>query len=258
MDFPREKLLEKYVQIYDQWIAPYEPDFEVAGGTTRYVRFNDAWRELNPFEKLLIPRLTNSKNTFPKAPSKKLAKNANPDNYITLKYDSDGNLKVALQGEGSAHELAFVYVSKQLTIGYSLESGPDGAMTHDLYNFEWYEYDDADRLISADIFRGSGSATDDVIINSEYYEYDGDILAHAWQFKEFQKYPMQITVNMVRQIMPDRIFCPDQFEYTFQRVEDGLDYTCNHYYRKSQTRTHTDHISQKTLSHLADNGIRLF
>ena len=49
MDFPREKLLKKYIDIYEEYIARYEPDIEVMNGTTKYVRFNDAWRELNPF-----------------------------------------------------------------------------------------------------------------------------------------------------------------------------------------------------------------
>ena len=48
MDFPKEELLEKYVNIYEEYIADYVPDFEVKDGTTRYVRFNDAWRGLNP------------------------------------------------------------------------------------------------------------------------------------------------------------------------------------------------------------------
>ena len=257
MDFPREELLEKYVSIYRQFIASYEPDFEVAGGTIRYVRFNDAWQGLNPYNKFLIPKLTNRKNTFPKVPSKKLTKNANPDNYVTLKYDGEGTMKVAHLGEHSSNELAFVYFSKQLTIGYWIDPERDGTTTYRLFNFEWYEYDDAGRLISAEEFQGSGSAKDDVIINSEYYEYDGDILSHAWYFSKFQKYPMQMTVNLVRQMMPDRIFNPDQFEYTFKPGADGLDFTCNHYYRKSQTITNQGHVSEETLSHLAENGILL-
>nr|MCR5282036.1 hypothetical protein [Lachnospiraceae bacterium] len=100
MEFLRDELLEKYVSIYDQWIAPYEPDFEVEGGTIRYVRFNDAWRGLNPYNKMLIPRLVHKKATFPKKPSAKLAKNADPANYVTLKYDGEGTLKVA--GLGAA------------------------------------------------------------------------------------------------------------------------------------------------------------
>ena len=257
LDFPREELLDKYVRIYEQWIAPYEPDFEVAGGMTRYVKFNDAWRGLDPYDKLLISRLTHGKNTFPKKPAAKLTKNADPANYVTLKYDSEGNLKVAHQGDQRSNELAFVYVSRQLTIGYWIDSTKDGAASYSLYNFEWYEFDDAGRIISAEEFRGSGSPTDDVIINCEYYEYDGDVLSHAWQFKEFQKYPMQMTVNLVRQMMPDRIFNPDQFEYIFQRAADGLDYTCHHYYRKSQTITRQGHVAKETLSHLAENGICL-
>lgn len=257
MEFQREELLKKYVNVYEQWIAPYKPDFEVAGGTTRYVKFNDAWRGLNPFNKLLISRITHPKDTFPKAPTAKLAKNANPDNYVTLKYDGEGNLKVAYLGRPGKYEMAFVYVSKQLTIGYSIETALDGTISSELFNFEWYEYDDAGRLISAEEFRGSGSEADDVIINSEYYEYHGDVLSRAWQFKDFQKYPMQMTVNLISQMMPDRIYNPDQFEYTFQRVADGLDYTINHYYRKSQTLTYKDHVSEKTLSHLAENGFHL-
>ena len=257
MDFPREKLLEKYVQIYEKQIADYEPDFEVAGGTTRYLKFNEAIRELDPFEKSLISRLMNKKNTFPKKTSLKLPKNANPNDYFILRYDSDGILKTARLGKSGENEIAFVYVSKQLTIGYSLEADANGKMTSSLYNFEWYEYDDKDRLISSEIFRGSGSAKDDVIIDSEYYEYDGDVLSHVWYFKEFQKYPIQMTLNLVKQMMPDRIFYPEQFEYTFKRVEDGLDYTRNHYFRKSQTITDTGHVSEEILLNLADNGLRL-
>ena len=257
MEFPREELLEKYVRIYEQYIAPYEPDFEVAGGTTKYIRFNDAWLGLNPFDKCLISRLTNPKNTFPKTPSAKLKGNANPDNYVMLRYDKEGNLKMAYFERDGVMDMAFVYVSKQLTIGYSLEAAPGGGLTHSLYNFEWYEYDDAGRLISEETFRGCGSPKDDVIINSEYYEYDGDVLCRAWQFKDFEKYPMHSTASFVMSVMPDRLFNPDKFLYTFQRVADGLDYTCNHYYRKSQTLTHEDHVAEKTLSHLAENGIRL-
>lgn len=257
MDFPREELLEKYVHIYNQRIAPYAPDFTAEGWIIRYVRFNDAWRGLNPYSKLLIPRLTNKKDNFPKKPAVKLAKNANPDNYVTLKFDSEGNLKLAQIGEPGRNELAFVYVSKQLTIGYWIDSDWNGGISHRLFGFEWYEYDDAGRLISAEEFRGSGSPTDDVVINCEYYEYDGGILSHAWQFRDFQKYPMQLTANLVRQMMPDRIFNPDRLEYSFQRVEDGMEYTCNHYYRKTQTLTNKDHVTEEKLSHLAENGIRL-
>ncbi|MCR5542631.1 MAG: hypothetical protein K6F55_00655 [Eubacterium sp.] len=257
MDFPKEELLEKYVSIYEEYIAEYVPDFEVKDGASRYVRFNDAWRELNPFEKLLIPRLLNRKNTFPKKTSKKLPKNANPENYVILKYDCDGNLKVARIGENGVSDMAFVYVSKQLTIGYSLDYTSDGGIIHSLYNFEWYEYDDTDRLISAEIFRGCGSPKDDVVINSEYYEYDGDVLSHAWCFQDYQKYLNQMTLNMVSQLMPDRIFNPNQIEYTFERVPDGLEYTSNHYYRRSQTLTDKGHVSEDTLSHLAENGLRL-
>lgn len=226
MEFPKEELLEKYVRIYEQLIAPYEPDFEVAGGTTRYVKFNDAWRGLNPFSKLMISRLTHPKDVFPKEPSAKLAKNADPSNYVNLKYDSDGNLKVARVGEGSANEVAFVYVSNQLTIGYGVDSSSGSVGSYELFNFEWYEY-------------------------------DGDVLSRAWLFKEFQKYPIQLTMNLVRQMMPDRIFCPDKYEYVFRRAEDGLDYVLNHYYRKSQTITYEGHVSEKKLAHLAEQGFRL-
>ena len=257
MDFPREELLEKYVRIYDQRIAPYEPDFAAEVGMVRYVRFNDAWRGLNPYSKLLLPRLTHRKDNFPKKPAAKLAKNADPANYVTLKYDSEGNLKTAQLGTPGSNALAFVYVSKQLTIGYWIDPDRDGAVSHRLFGFEWYEHDDAGRLISAEEFRGNGSSAGDVTINCEYYEYDGDILSHAWQFRDFQKYPMQLTVDLVRQMMPDRIFNPDCFEYTFSRVEDGLAYTCNHYYRKTQTITNKDHVTEEKLSHLAENGIRV-
>ena len=255
MEFPREKLLNKYISIYEKWIAPYKPDFEVAGGTTRYVKFNDAWYGLNPYNKFLITRLINEKNNFPKKPAAKIPKNADPANYVTLKYDADGTLRAAcFQEDTYGKGMAFVYVSKQLTIGYKIKSTEDGITTYELFNFECYEYDDKERMISAEEFQGSGSAADDVKINCEYYEYDSGVLSHAWQFKEYQKYPMQITVDLVRKMMPDRIFNPDHIEYCFQRVSDGLSYTCNHYFRKSQTITRTGHVSEEKLSHLAENG----
>ncbi|MBQ3905842.1 MAG: hypothetical protein II743_03660 [Lachnospiraceae bacterium] len=257
MEFPKEELLEKYVRIYEQYIAPNKPDFEVAGGTTRYVRFNDAWVGLNPYDKCLISRLTNRKNTFPKKSSEKLKSNADPNNYIRLRYDSEGNLKMAYFEENGDMKLAYVYFSKQLTVCYTFDTTLNGDVTYELHDFEWYEYDDAGRLISEERFRGSGSPNDDVIIDSEYYEYDGDILSHAWQFTEFEKYPMELTRNLVMSWFPDRIICPQKFEFIFERVADGLDYTRNHYFRKSQTMTYKDHISEETLTHLAENGIRL-
>jgi hypothetical protein len=75
--------------------------------------------------------------------------------------------------------------------------------------------------------------------------------------EEFQKYPNQMTKNMVSQLMPDRIFNPNQIEYIFERVSDGLDYTSNYYYRESQTITDKGHVSEEMLSHMAENGIRL-
>lgn len=252
MDFPCEELLKKYVRIYEQSVAPYKPDFEMVGGTTRYIKFNDAWRGLNPYNKFLISRLENRKNTFPKKPSNKISPKANPDNYVILKYDSDGNLKMAYVAN-----IVFVYVSKQLTIGYSIDSDLDSTVKYDHFNFEWYEYDDDGRLLSTEEFRGYGTPKDDVIINCEYYEYDEGVLSHAWSFKEFQRYPFEMTINMVKQLMPDRIFNPDKYEYSFKRVADGLDYTSKHYYRVSQTLTDEGHVSEEMLSNLGENGIRL-
>lgn len=252
MDFPREELLEKYIYLYEQYVAPYEPDFEAAGGTTRYIKFNDDWYGLNPYNKFLITRLENRKNIFPKKTLDKISPKANPDNYVTLKYDSDGNLKMAFVAT-----MVFVYVSKQLTIGYFIDPASDGPVKYDHYNFEWNEYDDEGRLVSTEEFRGYGTPNDDVIINCEYYEYDGNVLSHAWCFKDFQRFPIEATINMVRQLMPDRIFNPDKYEYSFKRVEDGLDYTCNRYYRLSQTLTDEGHVSEEKLSNLAENGIHL-
>ena len=43
----------------------------------------------------------------------------------------------------------------------------------------------------------------------------------------------------------------------FPREAEGMDYTYNHYFRKSQTITHEGHVSKETLAHLAEQGIRL-
>ena len=100
-----------------------------------------------------------------------------PENYVKIKYDSDGYLKVARIGEGGAHDMGIIYVSKQLTVGYILD-----------------------------------------------YASGGEIIPSL---------------------------------YTFERVPDGLEYTSNYYFRRSQTLTDKGHISEDTLTHLAENGIRL-
>jgi len=257
MDFQSEKMLEKYVRLREEVVDPYVPDFAVADGTTRYVRFNDAWRGLNPYSMFLIPRLVNAKNVFPKKTSAKIATNANPDNYVTLRYDGSGTLRTARLGKYQNTEAAIVYVSKQLSISYSLSVPVSDKPSYELLDFEWREFDDAGRLIGVEEYQSRGVPSDDVIMNCEYYEYDGDVLSHAWCFQNFEKYPMQLTLDLVRQFMPDRIFNPDQTEYFFQPVTDGLDYTSKQYYRKSQTFTNEGHVSLETLSRLADQGIRL-
>lgn len=257
MVFPQEELLAKYVRIREQLVDSYQPDFKVADGTTRYVRFNDHWRGTNPYSRFLIPRLMDRKNTFPKTPSAKLAKNANPENYVTLQYDSSGALKTAWLGKYNDLEQVYVYASKQLTIGYLVRELPGCTPSYRMTDFEWCEYDDLGRLIGVEEYRSSELPTDDVIINCEYYEYDGDVLSRAWCFKDFQKYPMQMTLGLVQQLMPDRIMNPEQIECSFRREADGLDYTYKHHFRKSQTITHEGHVSGEMLSHLADQGIQL-
>ena len=257
MDFPREEMLEKYARLREQLVEPYKPDFDTSDDEVRYVRFNDAWRGLNPYSKFLLPRLMNRKNTFPKIPSKKLAKNADPDNYVTLYYDGDGKLKKAWLGRDGINELVTVYVSEQLSISYWLSRDKDSITSYDLFEFEWCEYDDLGRLVSVEEFQCGDTISDDVKINCEYYEYAGDVLSHAWCFQDFQKFPMQMTMNMVFQFMPDRILNPEQIEYSFCQEADGLDYTRNHFFRKSQTITDKGHISEETLSHLEKNGFRL-
>ena len=68
---------------------------------------------------------------------------------------------------------------------------------------------------------------------------------------------MQMSINLALQFIPDRILNPDQFEYSFCPGDDGLKYTSNHFYRKSQTITDEGHISEETISHLAKNGFHL-
>ena len=92
MEFKEDEVLKKYLDLYEKHVKGFIPDMDMTDKTLRYVRFNDAWRGLEPFERFLIPRLTNKKNTFPKKPLNKLSKNANPDNYVTLKYDLEGRL----------------------------------------------------------------------------------------------------------------------------------------------------------------------
>ena len=257
MDFPKKELLEKYLRIRKEIIDPYKPSYTVPGATVRYVKFNDATEDLNMFSKCLIARLLNRKYLFPKKTSAKIASNADPANYVTLQYDDAGVLRVAQCGEYDDGAYASVYVSDQLTIGYNLHGISSGSPSYRFTDFEWYEYDEAGRLKSAERFRQHGSPERGVIINCEYYDYEGDTLSHARQFKEYDTESAFGINSMVLQFVPDRIFCLDQIEFTFRPAGDGLDYTRNHYYRKSQTITHEGHVPAKTLENLKDNGIRL-
>ncbi|MBR5347687.1 MAG: hypothetical protein IK125_00445 [Lachnospiraceae bacterium] len=257
MDFSQEEILKKYISLYKQFVASYEPDFEVAEGTTRYVRFNDAWRFLNPYDKFLTSRLTNKKNTYPKVPSAKIPKNADPRNYVTLRYDAAGELRWSKTGSDDGDGMVIVYVSKQLTIGYFVRSSQGKVTSHSVAFLEWYEYDDAGRLIAAEEYRGKGIFEEGITINCEYYEYDGDVLSRAWRFDKYESHPMPMVMDLVLRMVPDRIVNPERFCYTFRRVLDGLDYTLEQFYRKSQTITHEGHVPEETLEHLAANGIRL-
>ena len=164
---------------------------------------------------------------------------------------------MARLGKINDSEIANLYISDQLTVSYTIYGDPNSLPSYEANEFEWYEFDDLGRIVSAEEFRFKGDPTDDVVINCEYYEYDGDMLSHAWCFKEFNKYPMQMRLNLIQSMMPDRIFNPDQLEYSFRRGDEGLDITCDHFYRKSQTITNEFHASEKTLLHLAENGFRL-
>ena len=42
MEFPRKELTEKYYALREKYADPYVPDFDVEGGTVRYMKFNDA------------------------------------------------------------------------------------------------------------------------------------------------------------------------------------------------------------------------
>ncbi len=257
MEFQREELLAKYVRLREEVVDPYVPDLDLANNTIRYVRFNDHWRALNPYSRFLIPRLMDPKDTFPKKPSNKLSKNANPANYVELHYDDEGNLKLSRIAEIEDSFLAIVYVSKQLSIEYMVTRRSDGQSSFELYDFEWCEYDEAGRLMSVEEFHTRGTPSDDVKINCEYYEYEKGVLSHAWCFENFNRFPMDYTVSMVLKMIPDRIFNPDQIEYSFSRGTEGMDYIRNRFYRKSQTITHEGHISEETLLHLAENGFYL-
>ena len=205
---PRDELLEKYIRLRDQYIDPYMPDFEVSGGEDRYVKFNDAVQGLNPYNRFVTPRLLNKKATFPTLTRTKLTKNADPRNYVRLRYDSNGVLRVAHLAEYNGEEAAYVYVSERLSIGYMRSTVP-GAGTARLFEFEWCEYDDDGRLRSVEHFqKNNGMFSSGIIINCEYYEYDGNTISRAWRFEDFETHPMQQTITHeghVNQAMLDNL-----------------------------------------------------
>ena len=89
----------------------------------------------------------------------------------------------------------------------------------------------------------------------EFYEYENFTLKSAWHFDEYQRYPM--SASLVLRFMPDRIFNPDIYKYTFKRDDEGLTYVCEHFYRKSKTLTNEDHVSNDKLLNLKENGLSL-
>lgn len=254
MEFPRKELTEKYYALRKQYADPYVPDFDVAGGTVRYMKFNDNWKGLNPFARFLLPRLTHAKNTFPNPRATKIPANANPDEYVTVRYDASGTLRTTELGfyNNSCH--AVVYVSDQLTISYTLYFGPDGTRTYRMTGFEWHEYDDSGRLLSWEEFRCPTESPDAFAIDCEYYEYENGVLSRARYFRNFENNPDPMAGSLILRMMPDRLYNPDRFEYEFRRVPDGMDFTCRNYFRVSQTITYEEHISEKTITHLTDNG----
>ena len=256
MEFNKEKTIEKYIRLREEVVDPYQPDFDTANDTIGYVKFNDAWTGTNPYNRLMLPRLTNKKNTFPKAPRQKIPKNANPDNYVKVSFDSEGKVRTASLGKYQGRELIIVYVSDQLNISYMAEEPVDGKRAYSLSEFQWCEFDDRGRLVSTEEYQCAGVPTDDFKMSGEYYEYEGDVLSRAWYFRDFNKYPMEMSTILVLNMIPDRIYNPDQFEYIFTRTADGMDVTIKQYYRTSQTLTYEEHVSQETLSHLAENGFR--
>lgn len=249
MEFNKDDVLKTYLSLYEKHVKPFSPDTDISDSNVGFVRFNDAWRGLDPFEKFLIPRLTVKKNTFPKKPSKSLQKNANPDNYVSLRYDPDGKLIESFYP--GYHNF---YISDNLTI--SGKSSEDCSAFETL-EFVWYEYDESDRIISAQRFLGSGLSGDDFKYWGEFYEYEDSTLKTAWCFNEYQRYPMQMTLELVLRFMPDRIFMPDIYKYSFTKDDDGLSYVCEHFYRKSQTLTHEDKVSKEKLINLKENGLNL-
>ena len=60
--------------------------------------------------------------------------------------------------------------------------------------------------------------------------------------------------SLIFKMMPDRLYNPDRFEYEFRLVPGGMDFTCRNYFRVSQTITYEEHIPEKTLQHLTENG----
>lgn len=62
-----------------------------------------------------------------------------------------------------------------------------------------------------------------------------------------------VFTTLVETIIIDGVF---RLSYNINEYDKSC-YTCNHYYRKSQTLTHNDHVAEETLSHLVENGIRL-
>ena len=265
-DFDEIKIMEKFNTIKEQYIDTYTPDPDIERGDTKYLKYNEVLDYA--FDRFISPHIEKGKILYKKE-RKSIPKNSDPREYYELVYDKEGNLHHSEFEMGRAGFLANTLlgatnskiiefcISKNLWVECMMDCLPSGKVKFSWMYFEWAEYDDAGRLISVESFKNDISFSGGVIVNAEYYDHEGGVLSHITRYKDYYSDIPNMIRNSVAINMPDRIYNPDVINYSFEKSDDDIVCTRQHYFRVSQTITHEITIPDKEVQKMETYGIKL-
>lgn len=266
MEFDKDAILKKFSDIKEKYVDTYEPDINIERGRTAYLK--DVYDLDNNKSKFITPHIHRGKMLFKKE-HKSLPKNAIKEEYYEVVYDKDGNLHhlevnvgqpsfLADHFEGAnGGKAADFIVSPNLRIDYSINLKDGVPCSHFWTDFEWTEYDEEGRIISVEKFTNDHLSDGDFVLNAEYYTYENGILTRIDRFEDFHSRLPENTQRILQINMPDRLYNPTHFEYTFSKEGTDLVWTRTCFFRKSQTLTVSGKISEAELKKLKDIGIHL-
>ncbi len=265
-DFDETKIMEKFNSIKEQYVDTYTPDPDIERGDTKYLRYSEFLDY--PFDRFISPHIEKGKILYKKE-RKSIPKNSDPREYYQLVYDTEGKLHHSELELGGAGFLASTFlgatksknvafcISKNLWVECMMDYLPGGKQSFSWIYFEWAEYNDSGKLVSVESFKNDISFSGGVIVNAEYYDYDGDVLSHITRYKDYYSDIPSMIRSSVMINMPDRVYNPDVINYSFEKSGNDIVCTRQHYFRVSQTITHTITISDAEVQKMESYGIKL-